>query len=72
MEEKTTEQRMEELGLEGFFSDFLYLERRVDDLEAVLAKALTEMAAAENREERMEALKVVDELPTMRAHRAPL
>ena len=72
MEEKTTEQRIEELGLEEFFSDFLHLERRIDDLEAVLAEALPKMAAAETKEEQMEALKSLDELPTVRAHRRRL
>ncbi len=70
MEKKTTERRMEELGLEEFWSDFLHLERRVDDLEAVLAKALSALAAAESKEERMEALKVLDQLDTMKVHRA--
>ncbi len=70
MEKKTTEQRMEELGLEEFWSDFLHLERRVDDLEATLAKALSALAAAEGKEARLEALKVLDDLGTMRVHRA--
>ncbi len=69
-EKKTTERRMEELGLEEFWSDYLALERRADDLEATLARALSDLAAAETKEERLEALKVLDELPTMRVHRA--
>jgi hypothetical protein len=69
--EERTEQgkRMEELGLGDFWSDFLHLERRVDDLEGVLARTLSAFAAAEAKDERIKALELVDELPTMRAHR---
>ncbi len=67
--EQSTERRVEELGLEGFRSDFLALERRADDLEEVLAKVLSALAAAETREERVEALRLLDEIPTMRVHR---
>jgi hypothetical protein len=69
--EERTEQgkRMEELGLGELWSDFLHLERRVDDLEEVLAKTLSALAAAESKEERQAAIELVDELPTMRVHR---
>ena len=64
-----TERRMEELGIESFWSDCLSLERRLDDLEEVLARALSAIATAESKEERIDALKLVDVLPTMRVHR---
>jgi hypothetical protein len=67
--EKNTEQRMEELGLGEFWRDFLHLERRVDDLEEVLARTLSVLAAAQTKEERQAAVELVDELPTMRVHR---
>jgi hypothetical protein len=72
--EERTEQgkRVEELGLGEFWSDFLHLERRVDDLEGVLARTLSAFAAAESREERVKALELVDDLPTMRALREKL
>ncbi len=69
MEQSSTERRVGELGLGEFWSDFLHIERRIDDLEEVLAKGLTALAAAETKEERIEALEVLDELPTMRVHR---
>jgi hypothetical protein len=65
----TTEQRMEELGLGEFWSDFLHLERRVDDMEEVLARTLSAFAATETKEERIKAFELVDELPTMHVHR---
>jgi hypothetical protein len=70
--EKRMARRMDELGLRDFWSDFLHVERRIDDLEEVLAKALSALVAAESKEERIEALKLVDELPTMRVHRERL
>jgi hypothetical protein len=59
---------VEELRLGDFRFDFLHLERRIDDLEEVLAKTLS-AAAAETKEERLAALDPVDELPTIPAHR---
>jgi hypothetical protein len=66
---ENTEQRMEELGLGEFWSDFLPLERRVDDLEEVLARTLSALAAAQTKEERLAAIELIDELPSMRVHR---
>ena len=63
------EKRFEDLGLEQFFWSFVRLERRVDDLETVLASALDALAAAETPAERRAAVEVTNQLATMRAAR---
>lgn len=63
------ERRFEELGLEEFFWSFVRLERRLDDLESILASALDALAAAETPEQRRAAVEITNQLATMEAAR---
>jgi hypothetical protein len=67
-----TERRLEELGLEEFFGDYVRLQKRVDDLESTLARVLQGLVGAETQEERLAAVELADVLPTIRVHRQRL
>ncbi len=60
---------MTEQQLEDVRKDNRHTERRLDDLEATLARVLNALTDAETREERMAAVEIADELPTIRVHR---
>ena len=59
------------MELEETKKDLRHVERRVDDLEAVLARVLEVLVCSETPEDRREALEIAEELPTMRAYLDP-